>query len=343
MHVMIDWLSFKAKYDGPDICGGRTVVFDENGEIRFEKLEFLPIEGSHDSQVVVKSVPMESSNGLYISGNPQKFLQGHNLFGVFDVVGMAYDLVKAILNRLGVLDLDFMARIAAGRFDLTRVDITASYVLPSTADVRAWLKHSTVFASGKLQPVSDYRGKTVYFGQHSRRVTFKFYCKADDKYFVADASKFDDLRRDFLIEQSQNILRAELTLRGMKLRDMGVSKGFHWDALLAQGVFNMQLEKINLSGEYALEDEDVLNLPTRYRAAYELYKQGKLLSELYSRATYYRHKKFFLETYGINVDVPRVQERGNVIPLIRVLRAEPVAIPAEAFDLGLVHKCSNTK
>ncbi|MCM2263562.1 MAG: phage/plasmid replication protein, II/X family [Desulfuromonadales bacterium] len=340
MHYMVDWLSFTVPYNGPDICGDRTITFEASGEIKFEKASFKAIEGSFSKRVMVKTIPLDTGNGLYISGNPAKFLQGHNLFGPFDVVGLAYDMSLEICKTLQICDLRLLSDIRRGAFDLKRIDVTASYRLPSTSDVRAWLKHATVFASGKSQSVTDFRGKTLYFGQHSQRVTLKFYSKADDKYFRADCELFVDEKRQFLEEFAQGILRAELTLRGRKLKEMGIHRGHHWDSLLAQGVYNMHLDKVNLCGEYELEDEDVKNIPARYRAAYELYKQGKLLSELYSRATYYRYKKYFLESYGINVDVPRVQERGNVIPLIRVLRAEPLSIPAEAFDLGLVHNCS---
>lgn len=40
------------------------------------------------------------------------------------------------------------------------------------------------------------------------------------------------------------------------------------------------------------------------RAAYELWLMGVDLREIYSRATYTRHKRFFLDHHQINIDVP---------------------------------------
>lgn len=40
------------------------------------------------------------------------------------------------------------------------------------------------------------------------------------------------------------------------------------------------------------------------RAAYELWKIGADLREIYSRATYTRLKRFFLDHHQINIDVP---------------------------------------
>ena len=55
------------------------------------------------------------------------------------------------------------------------------------------------------------------------------------------------------------------------------------------------------------------------------------------RPTYYRYKAQ-LKELGIDIGIPRdiEQKDANVIPLMRVLEAQPVGIPDWAFEQGLV-------
>lgn len=344
MSIMCDWMTFKVISDVPLVFGGTFTKSDDTGQVIYEGIDFKQCEGSHSSSILVKSAPVgQFSNGLYIHGNPTKFLQGHNLFGLFDLNMLAHDTVKLIFDKLGIYDLGTLQRLKRGDYDLSRLDITASFRLKDTDEVRTWIKHATTFASGKLQGVSDYRGKTIYFGKNSRHRSHKFYCKADDKFFLQDCKNFAENKSQFLLDFSQGLLRSELTLRRMKLRQMGIFKGFHWDESLARGLFNEQLKNMNLTGQYELESEDFESMPSKFQKAYKLHKAGMSLQEMYSRATYYRYKKYFLENYNINIDVPHNPERGQVVPLIKVLQAEPVEIPDEAFNLDLVHNSNGQR
>lgn len=46
-------------------------------------------------------------------------------------------------------------------------------------------------------------------------------------------------------------------------------------------------------------------LPGPHRAAFELWKAGFDLREVYHRRTYYRHKRFILENFGIDIGAPK--------------------------------------
>ena len=48
----------------------------------YEICNRLSVKGSHDSNITIRS---HTDNTIEISGNPAKFLQGHNVFGTNDL------------------------------------------------------------------------------------------------------------------------------------------------------------------------------------------------------------------------------------------------------------------
>ncbi|MBD0103457.1 hypothetical protein IAF22_20240, partial [Acinetobacter baumannii] len=52
----------------------------------FSKVSNISVKtGSYSTKIQIQSV---TDTQIYISGNPTKFLQGHNLFGSNDLVGL---------------------------------------------------------------------------------------------------------------------------------------------------------------------------------------------------------------------------------------------------------------
>ena len=80
--IFCDWINLVFDdYDGPIISGGLVQFIHPNGVIEKSVDRRLWLEGSHDSRISVRGWP----GYLEISGNPTKFLQGHNLFGSGDL------------------------------------------------------------------------------------------------------------------------------------------------------------------------------------------------------------------------------------------------------------------
>ncbi|CAA32522.1 gene X product [Lineavirus I22] len=88
-----------------------------------------------------------------------------------------------------------------------------------------------------------------------------------------------------------------------------------------------------MSGNTLLTDTQVINLPSALRMTYVCWKQGICVTDMVSRATYFRHRKV-LKEFGIDiaVTVDRV-DNSNVVPLIRVLEAKPASIPSQYDNL----------
>jgi II/X family phage/plasmid replication protein len=81
-----------------------------------------------------------------------------------------------------------------------------------------------------------------------------------------------------------------------------------------------------------------MNLPTKLRSTYTLWIEGHDLRDMLSKSAYYRHRAD-LKEYGINIDLrPESTQKSNVVPLIRVLEAQPATIPHFAFERELIHR-----
>ena len=85
---MHDWVTMKISCDHVGIISNGSVVkISKDNEIEWTALSWLPVAGSHDSNIVIRSI---SDSQLEISGNPAKWLQGHNLFGTNDLKALCW-------------------------------------------------------------------------------------------------------------------------------------------------------------------------------------------------------------------------------------------------------------
>ena len=107
---------------------------DPTGRLEWSAPKRLPILGSHDSRIAIKS---DGSAGpglashLIISGNPSKFLQGHNIFGSDDLVALMHDTYRNICASLQLTPLlPESEAVRAGGYRVTRVDINYMFELP---------------------------------------------------------------------------------------------------------------------------------------------------------------------------------------------------------------------
>jgi II/X family phage/plasmid replication protein len=106
-----------------------------------------------------------------------------------------------------------------------------------------------------------------------------------------------------------------------------------------KNVFNEYVGRIEMSEQIALSDTNKMNLPTKLRSTYTLWIEGHDLRDMLSKSAYYRHRAD-LKEYGINIDLrPESTRKSNVVPLIRILEAQPATIPYFAFEKQLIH-CS---
>lgn len=297
---MIDWISACIPLPPEALAidwrrlAGYTVHARPGGEIEKIVDQWLPIAGSFDKGIRVRI----GSAGLWLSGNPTKFLTGQNADGP-DSVG---ELLQACLARVAAaLSAPYMTMLSGGR--LTRIDCTYSYDLGSIERVREVLRVASITARARHQGRSHTSYQTVYLGQHSRRHSVKLYAKADE---LAQHPPFGlpaDVEAD-LRAQSAGLLRVEVTARRMQLEEDKLALIEQWRCpSTVQRTWQRYWGRVEINAAMDLMEDETLALPRRLRGTYELWRRGVDCFELLSRATYYRHRKELVRISEGRVDI----------------------------------------
>ena len=332
---MIDWVSavLPCKHDPSKLMSGFVMAYDAQGNNEWTVNKTLSIEGSHSSKIQIKS---HTENQIYISGNPTKFLQGHNLFGSNDLIGLMGKFFDALLQHdIGLCPDPFqIAAIKNGEYELTRVDVNETWHLSNQRDVLAWIRAVGETAYLKHRGAGQFSGDTAYFGKNSRRWALKCYSKGLE--ILAKGHKLPpELAIPEMIEYAQKALRIEGVTRQLELKRRSLHLACNWDVDTAEELLLEYISKLEMSDVYMLKDDVLDSLPSRLRLTYQAWLNGDDLKTVLPRPTFYRYRKQILE-YGVDISSKSPKEKSNVIPLIRVLEAKPVGIPDWAYEKNLV-------
>lgn len=333
---MIDWVSaiLPCKHDPSKLISGLVMSFDAQGNNEWTVNKTLSVEGSYSSKIQIKS---HTENQIYISGNPTKFLQGHNLFGSNDLVSIMGKFFDELLKHenLGLCPDPFQyANIKDGHYELTRVDVNETWHLNSQKDVQAWIRAVGETAYLKHRGAGQFSGDTAYFGKNSRRWALKCYSKGLE--ILAKGHKLPpELAIPEMLEYAQKALRIEGVTRQLELKRRQLHVASNWDIDTAEELLLEYISKLEMSDVYMLKDDVLDSLPPRLRLAYQAWLNGDDLKAVLPRPTFYRYRKQILE-YGVDISSKSPKEKSNVIPLIRVLEAKPVGIPDWAYERNLV-------
>jgi II/X family phage/plasmid replication protein len=308
--------------------------FDAQGENEWTVNKTLTVEGSYSSKIQIKS---HTENQIYISGNPTKFLQGHNLFGTNDLVCLMGKFFDELLKheQLGLCPDPFQyANIKDGHYELTRVDVNETWHLNNQKDVLSWIRAVGETAYLKHRGAGQFSGDTAYFGKNSRRWALKCYSKGLE--ILAKGHKLPpELSIPEMIEYAQKALRIEGVTRQLELKRRSLHVASNWDIDTAEELLLEYISKLEMSDVYMLDQSVLDTLPPRLRLTYQAWLNGDDLKSVFTHRTFYRVRKE-MEKYGIDISTKSPKEKNNVIPLIRVLEAKPVGIPDWAYEKNLV-------
>ena len=333
---MIDYISgfLPCKHDPEKLIDGFVMSFDPLGNQEWVCNKKLSVEGSHSSKIQLQS---HSENLVYFTGNPVKFLQGHNLFGTNDIRHLMRLFFDELLKHksLGLCPDPFQYDlIQDGHYELTRVDINESWHLNNSREVQAWIRAVGSTAYMKHRGAGQFSGDTSYFGKNSRRWGLKCYSKGLE--ILAKGHKLpDELCIPEMLEYADKALRIEAFIRQLELKRRGLNLVSNWDIDTPTELLLECISKLELSDVYMLQDDVLDTLPPRLRLTYQAWLNGDDLKTVLSRPTFYRYRKQILQ-YGVDISSKSPKEKNNVIPLIRVLEAKPVGIPDWAYEKGLV-------
>lgn len=338
-YPMIDWVSavIPCNHSIP-IHGDKILRISPEGERIWEVATAKVVEGSYSDKLTIKTHslgPDGLPNSLYVSGNPVKWFQGHNLFGH----GCPHELTVATMERLcsllpEITPTEIQRSLwLKGAFAFTRLDITSMFSLGSRAAVGDWLR-SAEFSSRTRHGRPVFKGSTLYWGKHSRRWALKAYGKADE----VERHKSARTLPASLTDWCQDMLRVELVIRQMELKQKGLDVAANWSSGdgASTALYYEYLSKLQMAENMRVDhDKLIQQLPPRLAGTFTLWREGYDLMSRMSRPTFYRHRKELLE-FGVDIThkaPPR--DKSNVVPLIRVVEAKPAQIPdwVEGTDL----------
>lgn len=344
MPSMIDWVSadVRCSFDGV-ISDGQVLRVSSDGVIEWSTDARRKVEGSHASTVYVRGSGLDGVGKLEISGNPSKFLQGHNLFGSNDLRGLMPLFLDFLTSLLGLSPTDDdRASWAEGNYWLKRVDITRMYDLGNQDMVRRFLAACVPVAKGVHQS-SSRKESTVYIGQHSKRKTLKFYNKLEElgvrghRFHESIPVEIQQLLREY----AAGCVRVEQTVRGMEIVRLGgggntLRRGTLWRPSMVEGLMSLYLEDIELNDTMKLNDGVISQLPGKLVAVYSAWRAGHDVRSLYSRPTFYRYRSQLLP-FGVDIALVRpreiVAETEYLLgaPLKSFLAGEGKGVPSWAF------------
>lgn len=343
---MIDWVSCFIDYehDNP-IHDGYFAKIDSNGNVisYFTRYDF--VQGSYDDKVVIKSDELSMVNGrytkLYISGNPSKFLQGHNLFGTDDLNSLINDFFSSICQlytrRPIHLSSDEQYKLISGQYRLTRVDCTYMYDVGSLSNALAWLrqaeKTATLSHRGRGQLT---KGSTLYFGKNSKKWSLKIYAKGEE---FKTSVNLNHGYHEKLIDYANRSLRVELTIRSQQLKKFDLEFGCNWCDNTVSDIHKKCLEGFNMSDITYASIDNLDKLSTSSKGAYAMWEKGIDLRNIYSKAQFYRHRKNILDVLGIDViSQPQNLANDKVVPFVRFIEAVPMSVPEWAVGTDLYYE-----
>lgn len=327
---MIDWISARVplEWDRP-INEGQLVHVRSDGSVEFSIDKRKLVLGSFDSTFSIRSVELGFCE---ISGNPAKFLQGHNLFGTDDLRALLFACMLKICQALAITPRDRELEMwRRGEIALTRVDVTQMYELDTRADVRQWLQAASTCAHVRWRGRGHYQEGTLTYGKVAkgkRAATWQMvlYCKGDEVELPRSRFHSELPFREELLKWADNKLRIELRLRTGELKKVGLRFASHWTEQRAFDVFTLYLARIELAEEHVVEIDMIDEMKPRHRAIYALWQSGADLREVYPRPTFYRYRAELRDLLG--VDIATRHAADNVIPLRRVLEARPAGVPS---------------
>jgi II/X family phage/plasmid replication protein len=333
---MIDWAtSVVPVFHDKLINAGQVISINSSGEIEWKSEKKVKVRGSDDSSIDVRSSSMhQAGTHLFIDGNPVKFLQGHNLWGTDDLIGLNCAFFEKVCSILGLTPTDQDRHLwSIGEYALLRVDINYTWHLASKAEVLAWIRSAAQSARLAYRGPGILTGDTLYFGKHSRRSSLKCYSKGQE--VNAKGHQLPErMQTPQILDWANRALRPEVRLLATDLKRRGLHRASKWSQNTPSEIHQEFLRGLEMTENYTIPEQDLPNMPARLQAAYIAWRDGHDLRTIYPKVTFYRYRKQLLE-HGIDIAIKQSRDFSNVVPLIRVLEAKPVSVPDWAIGTDL--------
>ena len=334
--VMIDWVTCKIPffYEGI-ISDGELLNVTRDGEVSYSVRKRRSFRGSYDGAITLRTAEVDDQGNTIkaeLSGNPVKFLQGHNLFGSDDLLNLVLETVYKLSGLLNYSQPDWVLNLLiSGSYTISRVDINRMFSLSNRAEVLSYL-YSLSASSRTLSQSAVTSGSTVYLNKSSRRWSFKFYSKAQEVELKRNRAQGCLELPQGLRDWVEPMLRAELTLKSNELRELQLHRAANWNTIETQSLFADYAERIQMSEQKINTDIQKLTDELRPKAAlatYHLWKDGHDVRRFLPQNTFYRHRRA-LKAFGVDVSMPPPKPdstASNVVPFCKTLELRAAVLP----------------
>ena len=332
--MQIDWLSASVSTPPqlwPGYESGRTIKLASDGEILENRLTASQVEDDEPSSSKNFRVWTPTPGQLYLSGNPVKLLQGHNLFGSMDLLGLYLEAGVWVRQNAGLFpgpQTWDSCEFSSPRY--SRIDITRSYRFATDAEALDYVRFVAGNAKSRHGAAKLYDSGTAYLGQSSRRWTMKIYAKKQELlHGLRGAGRriFATMFPDELLDWSTGVVRFELTLRGVELAKHCPPGDIHDSVFLAK-LWQTYFHSIQFNENSSMTNRPDLieeTLPHYLQGTVAIWRTGRDLRSLLSKPTFYRHRRDILDSCGIDIAVPP-QRAASGSPVL------PVALSADGWD-----------
>jgi hypothetical protein len=305
--VALDWFSGLVGYDGSALKLGRVIAIGAGGDIEWESDRWRKAEGSYGSSV---QVSRDAATGamrdsgfhwndvvLRVSGNPTKFLQGHNVFGpsVSQLGTIVQALVRGFPEELRPADAGVDELPALHR---SRVDEAVMVDLGGHQVVHEWLRAAET-ATRSRHGRAMASGSTVYWGKSSRRWSLKAYCKFCELADHPPNDGYNEFR-----EFTEGLLRIELTLRRPELKERDtLSDHIVWEFFekVVVGVTDLKADAMQ-------ERIRTFTGPVAARLLLSRWLDGHDVRWEVNRMSFWRYRKLVMEEFGVDLSLPRSEQ-----------------------------------
>ena len=334
--IMIDWITGKFPfYFKGLLTDGEFLSISADGAIETRTLKRKIITGSYASNITIRTFNVDENRNtceVELSGNPAKFMQGHNLFGTLDAVNLIYSTLERISSLLGVEQpIQFYNAWKAASGIISRVDINTMYSLGSRSDCLQWL-HSASSSSRTRSQSAVTRGSTVYWNRESRRWSLKAYSKGQELELPRNNKQgLIELNKPVL-DWANDKLRIELTLKSNELRHHNLHTLREFAKVEPLDLLDEYMEKMTISDQLELEIDVLQTLRGALKGTYSAWLAGIDCRSTMSKPTFYRHRKELLK-YGIDISISKPV--SNVVPFVRTITMTPAAVPDWAIGTDL--------
>jgi len=293
------WEELKGRFDT-----GKVLRVKPGGEFEWEVAARLPVVGSHDNKITVRST---TGFNLEVSGNPVKFLQGHNLFGSDDYLALFFAAGQEVRKIAGEFP-------SPGTWDsfkmqgprISRLDVTRSYRFATQGHARAWIRDVAAVAHTRHRGGSLFKDGTVTLGAKSNRWKLVIYAKADEIQAQGKTHRllsFDGKHRRELEDWAQGVVRFEVRIFGKELQKWSdLTPGglprlwqHYFDSVTWNRNRQIAYEGLDMA-DRARVDQAARGYLARWKCGEDLRPPGGL-----SKPTFYRWRRRLLETFGVDI------------------------------------------